>query len=452
MKYLTALFITVLAIQACQPEEELINESAGLHLKISTDTVLFDTLLSERGSLTKRFKIYNPNKSAIRISSIRLGLADQSPYSLIINGRKVQSLQNEVLFGRDSLQVLISVFIDPQDENTPYLVKDSVILDWNDRKNHVKLVAWGQDAIYINADSLCNVNWTADRPYVIFNYAFVNAGCDLTMDPGTRVFLDNEAAMVVAGSLKVLGNKDERVTIRNTRFDYKYAPGQWDGIYFLEGSSANEIRYADITNGTIGLYLGTPDDDSNFDLEVEGTSIGHMSGAGILAFTSELKVVNTVIYNCGQYIVGNFAGGTYQYDHCTLVNFPNFFFRDEPSVQFSDNATVGGTLYSGPLNITLRNSIIWGNQRDELLVSDGGFGVTKTFVSGIVRSTLPVNGHFTSQEFNFPGFINPQLFDYRLDTTAFARDRGTLIGIDTDLNGSARDVKPDMGAFEFIEE
>jgi hypothetical protein len=452
MKQLITLVVLVFVIQACMPDAELISDSGNLQLKISTDTVLFDTLLSERGSLTKRFKIYNPNKSAVRLSEIRLGYMESSAYKLIINGRETQSLNNEVIFGKDSLQVLVSVFIDPQNENTPYLVKDSVIVDWNGNSNHVKLVAWGQDAIYINADTLCNVTWTSDRPYVIFNYAYVDEGCELRLDPGTKVFIDNDAGILVGGSMKVLGNKDQRVTITNTRFDYKFAPGQWDGIYFLETSGDNEVRFADITNGRIGLYLGTPDDDTLFDLIIESTSIGHMSNAGILSFTSDLLAVNTLVYNCGQYVVGNFAGGNYQYDNCTLVNFPNFFLRDAPSVQFSDNATIGETQYYGPLSITLRNTIIWGNQRNELLISDGGFGITKNFVTGIVRSTLPVNSHFISQEYNFPGFINPQLFDYRLDTTAFAHDRGSLIGINEDLVGNNRDLKPDMGAFEFIKE
>ena len=451
MKPLILLLLLILTVAACQPEEELIDRSSGLMLKVSIDTVLFDTLLSERASLTKRFRIYNPNNNAVRLDEIRLGYLQDSPYKLIINGRETQSLTNEVIFGKDSLQVLVNVEIDPQDENTPYIVKDSVILDWNGNTNHVKLVAWGQDAIYINADTLCDVSWTADRPYVIFNYAYVKTGCTLTIDPGAQVFLDNDAGIVVEGSLKILGSADERVTIKNTRFDYKYAPGQWDGIYFLEGSSANEIRFADITNGRIGLYLNTVDDDSEFDLVLNNTTIGHMSFAGIFALQSEVFAANSLVYNCGQYVVGNFGGGTYQYDHCTLVNFPNFFIRDKASVQFSDNVQFDEVSFNGPIDITLRNTIIWGNQQNELLISDAGFGVTKNFVSGIVRSSLPVNSHFVSQDFNFPGFVNPQLFDYRLDSDAFAKDKGTALSIPTDITGTLRDVKPDIGAYEYIE-
>ncbi len=468
MKSLSSLVVLVLVLAACQPEVELVSGSGALHLRVSTDTVLFDTLLTNRGSITRRFKIYNPNSSAIKFDAIRLGKGDASPYDLIINGRQGQELQNEVLFGKDSLQVLVTVFIDPQDENAPFLVKDSVVFDWNGNSGHVKLVAYGQDAIYVNADTLCDVTWTSERPYVIYNYALVDTLCTLTIDPGARIYLDNGASLLFKGNLHAIGSPTERITFRNTRFDAKYdiAPGQWNSLVFLESSANNQIHYADILNGQIGIAAGytiassgegialIPENgDLTTSIDIQHTTISHMSYAGILGFSSEMYVSNTAVYNCGQYVVGNFAGGTYQYDHCTLVNFPNFFVRDEPSVQFSDNVVVGTQTFSDNLSITLRNTIIWGNQSNELLIAEGGFGsVTKQFLTGIVRSTLPVSNHFISQEFNFPGFLSPQTFDYRLDSLAFARDKGSVIGITTDLSGILRDVKPDIGAYEYVPE
>ncbi len=451
------LAVVLLAmIMSCRPDEELVSTSPNLRLQISNDTVLFDTLLSERGSITRRFRIYNPNKSAVKFDEIRLGKGNNSDYSLIINGKESNRIRNETLFGKDSLQVLVSVFIDPQDQNLPYLVKDSVIFDWNGNSGHVKLVAYGQDAIYINADTLCNVTWTADRPYVIYNYALVDTLCALTIDPGAQVFLDNGAAVLVKGTVQMNGDSERRITIRNTRFDaaYDVAPGQWDAIYFLEGSTNNEVHFADITNGSIGLRVGTPDDDEDFDLLITNSTIGHMSNAGILGFSSEIYASNTVVYNCGQYLVGNFAGGTYQYDHCTLSNFPNLFSRDEPSVQFSDNVVVGGgAVISAPLNITLRNTIIWGSEPEELLIIEGaGEAVTRNFLTGILRSSIPYNNFIISQEQNFPGFLNPQIFDYHLDSLSFSIDKGTNIGFSFDLDGNPRDAKPDLGAYEHLEE
>ena len=246
------------------------------------------------------------------------------------------------------------------------------------------------------------------------------------------------------------------MTIKNTRFDedYRIAPGQWDAIYLLEGSTDNSIRYADITNGTIGLRVGVPDDDRDFDLTVENTTIGHMSVAGILAFTSDIYGANLLVYNCGDYLIGNFAGGTYQYDHCTFSNFPNLFSRDEASVQFSDNIIIDeNQILAAPLDITLRNSIIWGTESDELLIAEGGGQpITRNMTGGIIKSSQLINNFFTSQESNYPGFLNPQLFDYHLDSLAFSIDKSDPIGITSDLEGNPRDVKPDFGAYEYIQE
>lgn len=454
----TALFPIVLFILlfSCQPNEELISKRPSLQLAISQDTVLFDTLLSSQGSITRRFRIYNPNKEAVKFSKIALGKGNESPYSLIINGRETNNLSNEVLLGKDSLQVLVRVFIDPQDQNLPYLVKDSVVFDWNENSGHVKLVAYGQDAVFVNGETLCDVTWTADRPYVIYNYALVDTLCTLTVEPGAQIFLDNGVGLFVKGSLKMLGTKDARITVKNTRFDaqYQQAPGQWDGLYFLEGSQANEVLYADISNGSIGLRIGTPDEDAIFDVVVENTTIQHMNIGGILAFSSDVRVINTLIYNCGDYLVGNFAGGNYYYDHCTLVNEPNFFFREGPSVQFSDNLVLAdNSLLVADLNLKIRNTLIWGSEEEELLISESGQAVvTKDFVSGILKTKIGINNFFPSQEGNFPGFTHPFLFDYTLDTLSNAQNKGTDIGISIDLLGIPRDTKPDIGAFERVED
>ena len=461
MARLFVIIVTIILVSSCTLDEELISTAGGLSLIVSTDTVLFDTLLTDRGSITRRFRIKNPNKEAIKFDRIALGGGDNSSYFLTINGRNSETLVNqelrdEVLFGNDSLQVLVSAFIDPQDENLPYLVKDSVVFDWNGNSGHVKLVAYGQDAIFINADTLCDMTWTNERPYVIYNYALVDTLCLLNIQQGAQIFLDNGAALLVKGSLQTQGTAEERITIKNTRFDFNYerAPGQWDAIYFLEGSNRNQINYTDILNGNIGLRIGTPDPDQEHELIVKNSTIGHMSSAGVLAFNSDVFCENTVIYNCGLYTVGNFGGGTYQYDHCTLVNYPNYFFREEPSVQFSDNLVLANnSSISADLDITIRNSIIWGTEEEELLIVDVGPGiVTAKFKNGILKTATKKNGFISSRETNFPGFLNPHLFDYRLDSVANSINQGADIGVSIDLNNVTREGFPDIGAYEYIKE
>ena len=71
--------------------------------------------------------------------------------------------------------------------------------------------------------------------------------------------------------------------------------------------------------------------------------------------------------------------------------------------------------------------------------------------TNIIKSNQEIANNFTSREFNFPGFKDPFLFDFSLDTLAFAKDKGTQIGIEDDITGRLRDASPDIGAYERIE-
>jgi hypothetical protein len=476
MKNLSLIFFlaiaTILTI-SCEPEEEKLSGSSSINLRFSTDTVIFDTLLTIRTSITKRLRIFNPSKNAVSISSIRLGKGKQSAYTIIANGKFGEEINNEVLFGGDSLLVLVDVDIDPLNKNLPYLVKDSIVVDWNGQSAHVKLVAWGQDANFINGEVLCDVTWTADRPYVIYNFVVVDSLCTLTIDSGAKIFLDNGAAMIVQGTLKVLGDSANRVTFRNTRFDdnYQKAPGQWQGLIFMETSRNNEIHFADIENGQTGIGVGYTilqlTDGSSLlwpelgaattEIQIHNTSIRHMSTAGILAFSSELTMTNSEIYN-SQLMVGNFGGGTYLYEHCTFSNQRSDFLLDAPSFQFSDEYLELAMFIDGyelleDLNMTIRNSIIWGPNKEEFyFLQSEKANFTLEMNSSIIKTEEDYGTtNYSSIESNFPGFVDLFDFNYQLDSLSFARDRGIDLGYKYDILGRPRDSKPDIGAYERID-
>ena len=440
---------------SCSLDEENVSTDPNLGLIFSSDTVSFDTLISNTRSSTRRLKVLNPNNEAIQLTNISLGKGSNSDYSVILNGQLTNNLPNQTILGGDSILILIEVNVTPQDVDQPYIVKDSIVFDWNTNSAHVKLIAYGQDGNRRNNEFICNETWTKDRPYIISDTLVVSPGCQLSIEKGTRIYFENDAVLFIQGTIKALGDSAEHIEFRNARFDgiYDNVPGQWNGIYFLEGSSENEISYADIFNGQIGLRIGTPDDDEEADVCISNTSIFNMSVAGILAFTSDVKAVNTLVYNCGTYLVGNFAGGNYTYQHCTFSNESSFFILDEPSVQFSDNIVVGqDELIVDELSIQIANSIIWGSGEEELLINNGGGSeLTVNLSSNILRSPQEFPGNFSSQEFNFPGFKDPFSFDYTLDTLAFAKDLGIPLGIEIDLLGRLRDASPDIGAYERIE-
>lgn len=456
MRNFKYLILASIVWVGCSLDEESVSTDPGLGLIFSTDTVAFDTLISATPSSTRRLAVFNPNKSAIEFTSIALGRGDESDYSVIINGREANSVFNEVLLGGDSLLILVEVNARSRNLNEPFLVKDSIIFNWNTNSTHVKLVAYGQDGIRKGNEAICDEVWTNDRPYILSDTVLVSAGCQLTIEKGAKVYFENDAALFIQGSLNAVGDSADHIEFRNARFDgiFDAVPGQWNGIYFLEGSTGNQVTYADIFNGQVGLRVGTPDDDDLPDLTVENTVIYNMSFSGILAFRSDVEVTNTLVYNCGTYLVGNFAGGNYSYQHCTFSNEPSLFVRDEPAVQFTDNVLLppNNDLLTDDLSLVLENSIIWGSADEELLLNNGGgSGFVLSINNNIIRSSQELENNFLSQEFNFPGFKDPFLFDYSLDTLAFAKDKGAAIGISIDVTGAPRDLDPDIGAFERIE-
>ncbi len=439
-------------IVGCENDDEVVSRKPGLDLVFSTDTILFDTLLTSRTSITKRLRITNPNDKAIELREVALAQSGSSPYNIIVNGKGGPSVENELIASGDSILILVEVEIDPQDEQLPYLVKDSLLVSWNERTENVKLIAWGLDANFISREIICDQTWRAGKPYVIMDTVLIDAQCVLTIEEGSQVLFDNNAAMFVAGQLLVNGRPDDHVIFRNTRFDINYieAPGQWDAIYFLEGSSGNFIDHAIIENGRVGLRIGSPDEDTIADVTISHSIIRHMSQSGIQAFTSDLEMTNTLIYNAGSTTVLNAAGGNYSYDHCTFVNSPNFFFAEDPSVQIADNLVISDDeLLVSPLNLSLRNSIIWGSGEEEFLLSITLDDNVLSVFNNIIRIEGEFGNNFTSLEDNFPGFNSPMDFNYSLDSLSFAIDKGLPGDVEDDILGLIRDNLPDIGAYEY---
>jgi len=451
-------FYLILFLISCELQEESFTFEQGARITFSEDTITFDTLLASRGSITKRLRVFNENDNAINIDRLSLAKGASSAYKIIVSGREGHDFQNVSVLGQDSLLILVEVLIDPMDKDLPFLVKDSIIFESNNNQDMVRLISWGQDANFLDKQILpCNITWTANRPYVLLDTVLVDSLCTLTIEAGTNVFLDQNASIFVQGTIKVMGEPDNQVVIRNTRFDENFdrAPGQWGGIFLLQGSSGNQINHALIKNGTIGLRVGTPDDDTEFDLRVSNTIIQNMAEAGILAFTSDIQVLNTQINNAGQFLVGNFAGGNYTYTHCTFTNNPSDLLQTSPSVQFSDNFPLANNeLLVSALNVQMINSIIWGNEFEELLINlDGGTDSDLIFdyniIKGLANDIFPESNTF-SQQRNFPLFVNEFAFDYRLDSLSPAVNSGLATSILTDLTGLERDSIPDIGAYEWL--
>ena len=448
------LFIVVAWGISCTPDaEKLITENVK-PLTFSTDTVLFDTVFTSVGSITKRLYIRNPNDNAIDINNIFLAGASASSYSIIVNGVAGENFDKQRLLGKDSLLVLVKVNIDPKDESLPFLVKDSIVFSTKGLQQDIKLVAYGQDANFLgNVILACNTVWDSPKPYVITNKILIDTLCTLTIKEGVRVFSDQEVTILVKGTLKVEGDAENPVLFRNARLDIENAVGQWGGIAFLAGSIDNEINFAVIRNAVIGVLLNTIDNDTIPELVLTNTIIENMSNAGVYSIGSDLLASNVLIDNCVTHLVDNRAGGYVTYRHCTFDNSGSLFFRQEPSMNFTDYfSSQNGTFQvDGDIRIELSNCIVWGQMKEEFSFDNAAGNEMSIFLSHSILKTeqaFEINNNILNLE---PKFVDARAYNFRLDTLSPAKDNGQDLMISTDLDGEMRDSFPDIGAYERIE-
>jgi hypothetical protein len=446
-------FMWLVIFFSCEDPADEISRENGLQLIFSNDSIIFDTLFTERTSITKRLRIINPNKNAIEFSRFELARGSSSPFELTINGSAAKAFSNLVINGRDSLLILCEATIDPNDEDEPFLLKDSLLVNWNEKGENIKVLAWGQNARYIRKGTICSNTWTNERPYVILDTLLIEESCELTIQKGSRIFFDNNAAIFVAGTLKVEGDSAEVVHFRSARTDSEFinAPGQWDAIYFLEGSQSNLIEYALIENARIGLRVGTPDEDDDPDLVLNQVTIRNVSEIGLQSFNSDISASNMLIYNFGQFGVFHGIGGTYHYDHITVVNIPGYLISENPVGVFADNLILGdGSTLTDKLTLSLYNSVFWGqtNVSVEWSLITGENEIVVQ--NNLFRQIESLDNNFVDSRENYPGFVDIFSFDYRPASNSFMIDRGVNRGTTIDLIGVKRDALPDLGAFEFI--
>jgi len=465
------MFFTLLtSFFAC--EREFVYRGGEEGLVLSTDTVMFDTIFTAIGSTTHNFLIYNPYDEDMLIEGIELSGGDESSFRLNINGNAENSLTDVRLRGNDSLFVFVEVTIDPVHSNSPIIVADSVIITTRERRQSVKLIAYGQDVILLNKEWLKTQIFTKDKPYLISEYVVVDTAQTLTIEPGARLFFQKDASMLVLGSLVVKGTMDEPVLFASDRLEDWYVdkPGQWGYIHLLPGSTGTTIDYAVIRNGTMGILadsVGSVEEP----LVINNTKIEHVSTFGLLAQSANVKVTNALFGDCGTHSLAITVGGQYEFTHCTFANYFNWSFRSTPAV-FINNYYMDekGDLNIVPLRKALfENCIVYGRNIGELgfdlKYPEGdlvGLQPHYMFSSCLLKvpddMDLSDKGHFVDIIRNEdPYFVNVEKYDYRLDSLSAAKDAGNrefALKVPKDILGISRleDDGPDLGLYERAEE
>ena len=432
---------------------------------MSADEIKFDTVFTTTGSITQSFKIFNDNDQKLRLSSIKLMGGNASYFKINADGFIGPEISNIEIEANDSVYVFVSVSIDQSTATIPFIIQDSIQINYNGTTQQVNLEAWGQNAHYYRDKQItADETWNNDLPYVILGSLRIDANNKLTINKGSRIYVHADAPILVDGTLEINGEKDtvDWVQFRGDRLDEPYNdfPAGWPGIFFTNTSKDNVFNYAVIKNAYQALAVLDPSINANPKLVLNECTIDNAYDAGIIAINSSIRARNCLVSNCGKNVILA-KGGNYEFIHCTVASFSNSYILHRDPVLFVSNyVLVNNSPVTANLTALFRNCIFWGQDgtvEDEVVVAKSGsttFNVNFDYNLWKVQNT-PAN--ITSNQVinnQYPEFdsINTtqRLYNFRLKETSPAKDKATNAGVPVDLDGKPRPVgiAPDLGCYE----
>ncbi|MCC5919343.1 MAG: hypothetical protein LAT68_03170 [Cyclobacteriaceae bacterium] len=453
---LYALFMSIL-ISACNPDDDLGRiQNLGSGFVFSEDTVSFDTLFSGFLSVTKRLKLYNATSEDRVLDQFQLENEAYDLFDIQINGIPIREFTNRRIRAGDSLLMLLQAKI-PENERDEVFAFEERIAAIHEGviESTALLQAWSENVRLISGGRLTSPQvWDSLRPYILQSSILIEEGVSLHLEAGTRIYAFQNAAVFVSGSLIAKGAEKALVSFSNVRRDkpFNSSPGQWGGIYLLEGTTGNQLEYTNIRNAEYGIRMGAPSESQDPDLILKNTTIENMSLAGILAFSSNFEAENLLITNCIMQPLALIAGGSYRFNHLSVLNFSFDFFPSGPSFTASNFIALDdGNVLDIPLNITMKNSLIWGNVEEQAVLLDQGTSpINIEVASNLVRGNnnfLSANGGISATAFNFQTFVDAREGNLRplLGSPADGLAQSTLM---LDLKGPTLNIRTTVGALE----
>lgn len=413
MRKLTFILLTaIIALTAsCRKDFDTVPSSGGL--EFSAQTVYLDTIFTGISSSTYMLKVYNRSNDDISIPAVRLEKGDASKYRMMVDGMtgvdgKGKFFPNVEILAKDSLFIFIETTVDISETEADFTYNDRILFDAGTNEQSVNLVTLIQDAhfIYPNRDlngykehlilagsteesgfighTLTDdqLNWTNDKPWVVYGYAHVPAGKELHIAAGTKVHFHAESGILVDQNARIVidgdasdydaeGNilVDREVTFEGDRLEPRFAgtPGQW-GTVLIFSQLDNQIDHMTLKNSTIGIYLaGQHDPDLSPKVTITNSQIYNTSNIGLYGRNGNLTAENLVINFAGLACFAGTEGGNYSVMHST---FNNDWQSTNQLTVLLDNYSVdlNEMKHKHDLTTSFRNSIIYGSNRVQLSI------------------------------------------------------------------------------------
>lgn len=458
-KYIFPVFIVcILLFSSCNKIE-----NREVTLEFSVEELTFDTVFTTVGTITRNFTVYNPSKEDV-LADIHLAGAPHSYFSINVDGLAGTDFKDVLIPARDSIFIHVKANLHPGNQNTPFLITDSIVFRNNGKTQDINLLAYGQDANFIVADAGSGnlrykiiagahetVHWTNEKPYVVYGWAAVDSLGTLIIEPGTQVYFHNNSGIWVYsyGSIQANGTPEEPITFRGDRLEPWYDSdfAQWSRIWINEGYGENRISNVLISNAQVGIQIEPLTTYTRNKTTIENSIIKNCRFSGVIARYANLEMNNCLITNCGDYCL-DLEVGTFDMKHLTIANYFSQDQRETPALFVSDScyALYGG----GETKANFYNTIIFGDISNELVERKHDYyGSSYNFYNCLIRTTeSSTNFHDCLLNQN-PNFVNHREYDFQLEANSPAINAGLSgIGITTDLLNNPRDGQPDIGAYE----
>lgn len=461
MKSAIIIFLSVLFFFSCKKDSFITSPDASLYT--SADTLSFDTVFTNVGSITQAFKIFNNNNQKLRISSIKLSRGSASPFKINVDGTAAPEVDDVEINSNDSIYVFVQVNVNPSSSTLPFILSDSIQINYNDNKKFVQLQAYGQNAIFLkNQIVKGNTTWNKTLPYVILGGILVDTGATLNIQAGAKIYLHADAPFLVDGTLITNGTKDEPVIFTGDRLDEDYSglPASWPGIYFRNTSENNSMIHTVIKNAYQGIIAQALSTTAKPKLTLLRSIIDNIYDAGITGINTNIYADNCLISNCGNNINLEF-GGDYRFINCTVASYGTIYIDHKaPVLNIYNYLPDVGTNPTAALNAFFQNCIFWGDGGivdDEIAIDkQGSSSFSATFDHVLYKALDEIsNATFISSIKNeTPMFdsvnISKNIFDFHFNNNPAspAVDAGVVTPFLYDLDDKLRDSKPDIGCYE----
>jgi len=500
MRYYISLIICIVLISVSSCRKDFNTTSSSGKLEFSKDTVFLDTVFTNIGSSTYNLKVYNKSNNAITIPEIKLENGTNSNYRLNVDGVPGKDFTDIDILAKDSIFVFVETTINVNNITDP-LYTDRILFDTGDAQQNVDLVTLvqdanfiypGKDAVTLKIDSLTldgqettlkgrfltdtELTITNTKPTVIYGFAAVPANKTLTIEAGSKIYFHDNSGLIVdnKATLKVNGTLSEKVIFEGDRLEYSFSEtaGQWGTIWMRAGSKNNEINYAIIKNGVIGVLVDSIGTTSTPTLKLQNTEIYNHASYSVLGRETNIEGNNVVIGSAGQASLAATIGGTYNFTHATFANYWNNGLRQLPTVLinnfFSYTNDAGETIIETrnleEANFT--NCIFDGNNNIEFVLDkvDGGGQFNYNVSNSMIKFTDTNDAYKDNAELDFTNttfyqnnilngkadFRDTQKNDYIIGDDSDAVNKAKSTSYPTDILGIDRSTNPDIGAYQHI--